>query len=243
MKRTLQALIILLLVPMLCRGAIAFGNKNSNGGLAASSGTTPWTNSASGNALALAGVAINNASVINATNITLKMNGTNMGSCVCTRNDGTSQMIYFWVLPNPPTTGGSVIATFGSTVTAWALGVVSFTGVDQSNPVDGTNAVSFGTVTNWAITNNISNAGAWTVDLAYKHLVTGTFTPGGSQTSIDDAAIGSAFWASSSYQGPCNGTKATNTWTCSIASDGLLGCISLKPAATSTPQMPLLGTP
>lgn len=239
MKLIYQIFVTLLLLPGLLFGAIGFGSKNSGGGAATTSGTIPWTNTASVNPAAVVSVDVNNATIILPGTMTVKINGTNMGSAVCAKTDGLTQMNYTWLLTGITTNSGSVVVTFGSSVTAFAIGVSSYSGVDQASPLDGTNTIAMGTVTAWALTNNIATPGAWTVDSAYKHLTTGTFTPGANQTSIDDAGIGTAFWGAASYQGPCNGANATNTWTASIASDGLLSAISLKPAASTSSLPPI----
>ena len=140
--------------------------------LDASSSCTPvdntsatWSHTTSGaNRVLIVGVIIRNSSSETVTSVTYS--GVAM-SLVAAQSNGTSVRAELWQLVAPQTGAHNIVATIAPG-TAMACGAMSFTGVNQTTPIDATNSNTGTSATPTVTVTTVTNH-AWLVDtLAFR---------------------------------------------------------------------------
>src|SRR5205823_5025461 len=128
-------------------------------------------------------------------------------------SDAIKPFASMWYLVNPPSGTASVVVTTTASKRA-VIGVVSFTGVDQTTPIPTTakndNANGATSPATVSITN--ANANAWVMDVVGSGDLHG-FTNGASTTTQWNV-INSGNSGASSTKGPLSASTVTNfSWT------------------------------
>lgn len=216
MKRILTTLIALTLAKEMM-GAITQSDHAGNGAATVSSLTVPLTNNASGNTMITVNTQAKDASNRTVTNVTY--GGVGMTKA-CSTDDATLQdATSNWFLLNPATGSNNFVIFCSGTASTLSGEGATWSGVQQSGQPDSTNTFIFATRTAASITNTCVNSGCMIQDNLIKTLTTGSVTPGGGQTILDNASV-TAYWAASTYL--LNGVTGTNifTYTFSITSTG-----------------------
>jgi glucose/arabinose dehydrogenase/chitodextrinase len=150
-----------------------------------------------------------------------------------------------WYLVNPPAGANTITVTYGGAVTEAFGMAASFSGVDQTSPVDANAGFThYGVMTlNQAITTFANDA--WIVDVQYAG-ADGSATPTSGQTALTSQAIAvgrSNDRALMTAKGPISPAGAANTsYSYSESSQVALSIVALKPAAglpdTTPPSVP-----
>ncbi len=139
-----------------------------------------------------------------------------------------------WYLANPATGSNTVIVTMVNTNTRYMGGAISFTGVDQSTPVDTATegATNFGTT----VTIDVSSA---TDDLVIDGVVSGDQDPivgAGQIEKIAEMKFGSYY----SMSTEAGAATVTMSWSGGGSTTWSMGGVSINPAAaggaTTVPQ-------
>lgn len=143
-----------------------------------------------------------------------------------------------WYLKAPATGAHTIAVTFGGTNNGWQHGVAgSYTGVDQTTPIEANNTGTGGTTSVSSSVTTLTN-GAWVVDAFGKYDTAGTPSPGASQTQRARASGGSSgwgVWVGQSSQSQATAGSTTNSWSWTGSKDSALVVASLKPDAGGSP--------
>src|SRR2546428_461485 len=137
-----------------------------------------------------------------------------------------------WYLVNPPSGTASVVVT--STPSKGAIvGVISFTGVDQSTPIPttATNDNANGRTSPATVSITNANANSWVMDLVGSGHI-GGFTNGASTTTQWNLDSGSTNAGASSTTGPLSASTVTNfSWTLPTPDAWVDVAVEIKPFA------------
>src|SRR2546425_951723 len=137
-----------------------------------------------------------------------------------------------WYLVNPPSGTASVVVSSSPSKGA-IIGVISFTGVDQSTPIPttATNDNANGRTSPATVSITNANANAWVMDLvASGHI--GGFTNGASTTTQWNLDSGSTNAGASSTTGPLSPSTVTNfSWTLPTPDAWVDVAVEIKPFA------------
>src|SRR5256712_786574 len=137
-----------------------------------------------------------------------------------------------WYLVNPPSGTASVVVT--STPSKGAIvGVISFTGVDQSTPIPttATNDNANGRTSPATVSITNANANSWVMDLVGSGHI-GAFTNGASTTTQWNLDSGSTNAGASSTTGPLSPSTVTNfSWTLPTPDAWVDVAVEIKPFA------------
>src|SRR2546425_1016896 len=137
-----------------------------------------------------------------------------------------------WYLVNPPSGTASVVVTSSPSKGA-IIGVISFTGVDQSTPIPttATNDNANGRTSPATVSITNANANAWVMDLvASGHI--GGFTNGASTTTQWNLDSASTNAGASSTTGPLSPSTVTNfSWTLPTPDAWVDVAVEIKPFA------------
>ncbi|TMP99231.1 MAG: hypothetical protein E6K99_05470, partial [Thaumarchaeota archaeon] len=137
-----------------------------------------------------------------------------------------------WYLVNPPSGTASVVVT--STPSKGAIvGVISFTGVDQSTPIPttATNDNANGRTSPATVSITNANANSWVMDLVGSGHI-GGFTNGASTTTQWNLDSGSTNAGASSTTGPLSPSTVTNfSWTLPTPDAWVDVAVEIKPFA------------
>lgn len=156
---------------------------------------------------------------------------------VDTAIEGTVQS-ELWYLKAPATGSHTIDITFNGTNNGWQHAVAgSYTGVDQTTPVEAHNTNISGTTSVSASVTTLTD-GAWVVDSFGKYDTAGTPSVGGSQTLRKSSSGGSSgwgVWVGQSSQAQPTAGSTTNSWSWSGAKDAALVVAALKPDSGTPP--------
>lgn len=204
-----------------------FNNTNAMGAFGSSPVSANVTITAGTNLAAFAVIEWGNAAGTTVTTITL--GGTPMTQCGTVQNTTNNEYVGIWALANPPT--GTVALAFATNVNeAGHYNVVTFTGVDQSNPCrTGTFTSATGASAHPALT--VSSA---TGDYTLTVLGAGAASLISSTTPTDQTSDGidntGTFEAGSDHSTSANGDSKTHTWNLSTSDNYALAGVSIKAA-------------
>lgn len=119
-------------------------------------------------------------------------------------NDTDDISTSIWYLINPATGSNTIEVTLNGTNIGVIGGAMSFTGVDQSAPIEANNGdtTAAGTSLSTSVTTVTNNA--WVVDTVahFNSDIIGAITAGGSQTEAWEESSGSQRNGAGSYRGP-----------------------------------------
>ena len=195
-----------------------------------SSKTFSHTNGAISNTLLIVFVAMSN----DQTPSGVTYNGVSMTQIGSTAVEGGTRTYYLFWLKNPTTGTNNVVVTATGTANEIYAGAASYTGVDQTNPIETSTAANSltGTTPNTSITT--ANANEWLVALWRND--TGAVSSSTNQTVR--GASSSIRYADS------NGTVGTGSVTAQVSVTGGLSYVvvsALKPSSASSQFRSLLG--
>ncbi|MEW6044057.1 MAG: hypothetical protein AB1608_07310 [Thermoproteota archaeon] len=179
--------------------------------------------SSGSNRILIVGINVSNLAAISS----VTYNGDAM-TLIDQEDNGDSAHVSLWYLVNPDTGTHPVqmSLTIASAVTA---GAISFTGVDQTNPIDAQNGAT-GTSSTPSVTLTTATDEAWIVDVVGTQ--NGPMTPGLGQAERWDVLQGSTRGAGSTEPTSSDGTF-TSSWTNSAGSQNwAIIAAALKPAGT-----------
>lgn len=167
---------------------------------------------------------------------TVTYNGT---SCTSQRADANiagdpdtfSARTAIYTLVNPSTGANNVVVTWTGTVTYGASGASSWTGVDQTTPVDATGgATGLIIVLSAGVTTTVDDC--YLIDAVYSR--SGTLTKDATQTTIANVSIAGDDSFGASYKSAGASGAKTMDWTESAdGNDWVISVIALKPATAS----------
>lgn len=172
--------------------AIAF-DASSNGTISGSSSiTVAHTCTGANLALVVAAACPNSSDFLSGATVTY--NGVSMGSPRVSVSSFASLVVYVWVLAAPATGTHNIVITPTSSAFIDLI-AASFTGVDQTTPVDATNSGTNGFAVSPFSTSITVSAGGVAVDMFSKRATAAGLTAGGAQTQVastnDSVAIAS----------------------------------------------------
>ena len=217
-------------------------DSNSGTGLSGSSTTFTWSHTCTGSNMALVvGFYINWGNVSHRTITGITYNSVSLTPVQTI--DYTTDTAYLWLgyLKSPATGSNTIQVTISGTLGAAnnAGGfATSFTGVDQSSPVDSTGAqFSQGSATSISVNVTTANANAWIVDFMQSRLF-GTNPTANSpqvQNSGSPITIAASYHLGMSYNGPIATPASTSDgWAIGTTSSvSNLAAFSLKPAGAA----------
>ena len=141
-----------------------------------------------------------------------------------------------WRLIAPDTGANTIAVTLTSSSDSFG-GATSWTGVDQTTPVEASAGNGGGLNTTVTVSVTTITANAWVVDSGSSNLVSATFTVGAGQTERWNALSG--IWAGGSTEGPVvTPASTTMSWTISGASKNwATTALVLKPAAAAARRL------
>lgn len=149
----------------------------------------------------------------------------------------TFTYIGIWYLKAPATGANTISVTISEAGTGGATyaSADSFTGVDQTTPIDSAGGTSSNTGTPVTISVTTVNANAWIVDAATVNQISGsgTITPNSPQAGGYTSSLANPATLSTSYQGPIvTPASTTDGYTPSMTIFGYhMAALSLNPAA------------
>jgi hypothetical protein len=144
-----------------------------------------------------------------------------------------------WYLKNPPSGAKTVAITFTGTVNHSTAYVGSFSGVDQTSPInasagsgDAENASPTSTITQ-NITTTVANC--FIVDSIY-HKTSNALTPGAGQTVIaaESEPNGGGDTSDASYKGPVSSGANSTSWTLTGNDGWVIANVAFAPAGISS---------
>ncbi len=179
--------------------------------------------SSGSNRILIVGINVSNLAVISS----VTYNGDPM-TMINQQDNGDSAHASLWYLVNPDT-GTHPVRLSLTLATAVTAGAISFTGVDQTNPIDAQNGAT-GTSNTPAVTLTTTTDETWVVDVVGTQ--NGPMTPGVGQAERWDTLQGSTIGAGSTEFTSTDGTF-TSSWTNSAGSNNwAIVAAALKPAGT-----------
>lgn len=206
-----------------------------------SSGTTALTiaHTCTGSNLAL----VVSAECPNSTNYlataTVTYNGTSMGSPRVSNTTAGSMFLYTWVLANPATGTHNIVVTPSSSAYLDVIGI-SFTGVDQTTPVDSTANSSNGFSTSPYSDNITVTSGGVAVDAFSERVLTGTLACDATQTNAIAVTANSVSRLGASYKSAATAMRWTFSATQPVVAHTV---VALKQAAAGDTTAPILTSP
>lgn len=155
---------------------------------------------------------------------------------------GSGPIVSIWSLANPPTGANNVVASFSENISVSGTGAaMSFTGVDQADPVEATGsdeAVNSGPVLAEAIVTFATN-NTWLVDGLY-HLDNPPLVPDPSQTARSNRGVnGSGDSVGASTKGPVAPPSGSMSWSSSVSAFWAIAAVALR-EATGPNVMPII---
>lgn len=179
--------------------------------------------SSGSNRILIVGINVSNLAAISS----VTYNGDPM-TMIDQQDNGDSAHASLWYLVNPDT-GTHPVRLSLALATAVTAGAISFTGVDQTNPIDAQNGAT-GTSNTPAVTLTTTTDETWIVDVVGTQ--NGPMTPGVGQAERWDTLQGSTRGAGSTEFTSTDGTF-TSSWTNSAGSNNwAIVAAALKPAGT-----------
>lgn len=226
---TNKVIALILLIPKVSLGAIAFDATASN--FTAPPGSSiSWTHTCTGSQLVLY-VGVNVKGVGSGTT-GVTYNSVAM-TLIGTRSyaSGNGEVTH-WYLINPATGANTIVVTFAAASSGGEAGSISLTGVDQTSPLDANNCNSgIGTAASVAVTTVADNA--WVLDIFGQLTGSTSEAPGGSQTLRWDRSEVTAGGGGSS-QGPITPPASTTmSWSIFASSFWAECATSFKPFVAS----------
>jgi hypothetical protein len=214
---------------------IAFGA--ASGPFTANSSSLTWSHAVAGtNRILVVGVSIRNnaGQVVNANGVTYA--GTPL-TLVDSQNNGTSVRVELWQGVAPAVGTANIVVTLSASA-RFVGGAVSFTGVDQTTPVDVSSFASGSSTAPSVSVTTVSN-NAWVVDVLATRL-NPTALVGAGQTSRWNASTGggpNGVLGAGSTEGPKTPAGGvTMSWSLGATSqDWAIGAVALKPVG-ATPK-------
>ena len=216
--------------------AIAF-DANSRGNNNAFHTSLTWSHTCTGSNLVLiVGTSVESDSAPNTAQTVsgITYNGVALTKIISKYITGnTDNGCELWYLIAPSTGANNVVVTYTGQVDGSFGGALSFTGVDQSNPVDtsGSNETLVGTSVAKAITTGVTDA--MLVSICHAGNSINTMTVDGSQTQVYSEGVTGDCYAGMSYRLVTTATSYTTTWTLIANDDMALSVVSLKPLVAS----------
>lgn len=142
-----------------------------------------------------------------------------------------------WYLVNPPSGAKTIVVSYSGTVNTCVAYVASFSGVDQTNPLDASNTSkqNASSSPNTTSVTTVTN-GAWLFDVIYNKIGT-SLTRGASQTLVAAESLpnGGGDTADGSYKGPIATAGSTSmSWTFSGTDDYAHAVMAIRPVVTTT---------
>lgn len=139
-----------------------------------------------------------------------------------------------WYLVDPPTGAANIVLTLSAAPNRLAAGAVSFTGVDQTTPIEASATAQGGNSTPSVAVTTLTN-GAWLVDsLAVRRNVVAA--PSAAQTALWNFASGNGgngVQGAGSFRGPLTPAGPyTMSWTLNNNRSWALGAIAIRPAGS-----------
>ena len=170
---------------------------------------------------------------------TATYNGVSMGSPRVSNTGSANLFIYTWVLANPATGTHDIVVTPSANAYLDVIGI-SFTGVDQTTPVDST-ANSYNGYASSPYSDNITvTSGGFAVDAFAERLLTGTLACDATQTNAIAVTANSVSRMGASYKS--NATAMA--WTFSATEPLVVHTVvALKAAAGGDVTAPTLTSP
>jgi len=146
-----------------------------------------------------------------------------------------------WYLVAPATGANNIVVTMTAVVDGLYGAGLTFTGVDQSNPIDNhTGTTTSGLSISQAITTNVADA--MIVNIAQDYNSAATMTADGDQTQRFNAATTGDFTTAGGTRLVTTATSYTTTWTSDINDGKEISIVSLKPfVASASHFLSLLG--
>src|SRR5438445_1905879 len=188
--------------------------------------TISFTVGTGANRLLIVGGTVDNSAITGVT-----YGGTALTQAVA---DTLKPLTSIWYLVNPTSGTASVVVT--STASKGAvIGVISFTGVDQTTPVPTTakNDNAGGTTSPATVSITNANANAWVMDVAGSS--NGGGLTNGASTTQQWSIAGSANSGASSRKGPLSASTVTSfSWTLGTADSWNDLAVEIKPSSQGT---------
>jgi hypothetical protein len=227
---------LFVLSPRPAQAAIAFDASSTSGTDFASNATSlSWTHTTIGNdRLLFVACGMNDSADAdaNVTNVTYGgVAGTEIRRDVATVGADGSEI---WYKVNPALGANTVSVTFAGTVSRAGCAAVSLTGVDQTNPLDAHNGITFANNAAPSVSVTTVADNAWILDVIYVNLSNtfGDAVPGAGQTERFEI---NAFFdqLDGSSEGPVSPAGATSmSWSgLDISAASSISAASFKPAA------------
>lgn len=133
-----------------------------------------------------------------------------------------------WYLVAPSTGANNIVVTMTAVVDGLYGAGLSFTGVDQSNPIDNHNGTTTtGLSISQSITTNVADA--MIVNIVQDYNSAAVFTPDGDQTQRFNAATTGDFTTAGGTRLVGAAGSYTTTWTSDINDGKEMSIVSLKP--------------
>lgn len=145
---------------------------------------------------------------------------------------GTTQHISIWCAPSGTTSGAKTMTvTYDSGVDFATLFAFSFSGVDQTTPIEATNTQTYTSGTSYSQTVTSITADAMVVDCIEHNSGSAVLTVGADQTEIAQLNQGTNEVAACSYEPAATAGSKTMSWTSDTSGSRVVqGLIVLKPA-------------
>lgn len=186
-----------------------------------------WTHTVSGKqGILLVGISIANTGLqVNS----VRYNGALLLPTSSASNAGNGRVEIWYLVA--PTLGSNTVSVILSGATSAVAGAFSFTGVDQTNPLDGVPGYIFvsgnnpASVTITTVTNN-----AWVIDTLAANFAAAVGAGQNQQWNANNVVTGAG-----STKGPISPAGSTTmSWTVGAPRRWALGAVALKPAAVGT---------
>ena len=151
--------------------------------------------------------------------------------------NGTGLRVELWYLMAAPAGNHGVAVTLNGTSTRFVVSSISFTGVDQTNPIEDVQSAfnNSTTISPAPQVTTISN-NAWVIDALIQERDTPVPAAGASQTSLWSSTTGGVpatrITGAGSYQGPVSPAGSTAmTWSLSSSRNWAVVAAAIKPAS------------